>query len=439
MAFTRRSALAAIGGLAATPVLGAATGAQMAWAQAGGYLPGGGGPAGTGRLLPGLEFLDAIVPAVMADHGLAGVSVAIAKDGKLKAARGYGFAVVETAQPMLPTSLLCLASVSKVMTAQTILKLAGQGQLSLNDSAYGFFPDLRPVLGMQEDPRLPDITVQMLLHHSGGWDRTKSGDPNGWGPRIARAMGLGQPPTVMDMVRYMKGIPLDFTPGTDTVYSNFGFVLLGAIIMKVTGQPYGTAVQQLMLAPMGVRRMRIDGLPPQYLDGEAHRYAAGGEHPLPGGHPVMTNPAGGWLSDAVEMAWVMTAIDGSRSGTPFLPPAMVRAMLSPPPGLPPRASGTYFGMGWDEVVPPGPGARAGGDPLAGYQYGKDGGLPGISTWVQHLPDGVDWALLINSSASHGQGPPIGPVKAQLVPRLQSMAAWPDGDLFGAFVGDVSAS
>jgi len=437
MAITRRSALAAIGGLAATPLAGIATGARAAFSQQGTAVSESAvGLAMTGRVLPGLEFLDEIVPAIIANHGFAGASLAIAKDGKLKAARGYGLAIVQDQQPMRPTSLLILASVSKVMTAQTILMLAGQGRLSLNDSAYGFFPELRVVPGMQEDPRLTDITVQMLLHHSGGWNRKKSGDPNGWGPRIRRAMGLNGPPTIMQLVRYMKGVPLDFTPGTDTVYSNFGFTLLGAIIMKLTGQPYGTAVQQLMLRPIGVQRMRVDGPPPAYVDGEAHRYAAGGEHPVPGGQQPMMIPAGGWLSDAVEMAWVMTAIDGSR-GSPFLPPAMVQAMLSPPPGLPPRANGTYFGMGWDEVAPPRPGTASGGDPLAGYGYGKDGGLAGVSTWVQHLANGVDWAVLINSSEIHGQGPAIGPVKAQLVPRLHSMAAWPDGDLFGEFRGDLS--
>jgi len=437
MAITRRAALAAIGGLAASPVLGAAAGADLAWAQQGGpSSAAGGGLSGTGRVLPGLEFLDDIVPAVMADHGYPGASLAIAKDGKLKAARGYGLAIVESQQPMRPTSLLCLASVSKVMTAQTILKLAGAGQLSLNDKAYGFFPDLQVVPGMTEDPRLREITIQMLLHHSGGWDRKKSGDPNGWGPRIRRAMGLGGPPTIMDLVRYMKGVPLDFTPGTDTVYSNFGFTLLGAIIMKVTGQQYGPAVQGLMLRPMGVERMRVDGPPPSYLDGEAHRYAAGGEHSFPGGQRAMMIPAGGWVADAVELAWVMTGIDGSRSGSPFLPPAMVQAMLSPPPGLPLRQNGTYFGMGWDQVKAPEGGAAGGGNPLAGYEYGKDGGLPGISTWVQHLANGVDWALLVNSSAAETGDSAQSVIRDQVLPRLRSLSAWPDGDLFGQFRSDV---
>lgn len=437
MAITRRSALAAIGGLAAAPLAGTASAAGAAWFQRGAGMPGGGGELpNTGRALPGLEFLDAIVPAVLANHGFPGASIAVAKDGKLKAARGYGFAIVQGEQPMRPTSLLALASVSKVMTAQTILKLAGDGRLSLNDSAYGFFPELRVVEGMHEDPRLPDITVQMLLHHSGGWDRRKSGDPDGWGPRISRAMHLDHPPTLMQLVRYMKGVPLDFTPGTDTVYSNFGYSLLGAIIAKVTRQPYEQAVQQLMLGPIGVQRMRTDVLPPTYLAGEAHRYSPGSEHPLPGGTNAMMRPAGGWLADAVDLAWVMTAIDGSRGGSPFLPPAMVQAMLSPPPGLPLRENGTYFGLGWDKVTPP-QGDAPGRGAIAAYEFSKDGSLPGIDTFVQHLPNGVVWSLLVNSRASHGQQQPHVILMSRLVPRFQSLPSWPNGDLFGEFRGDVS--
>lgn len=437
MAITRRSALAAIGGLAAAPLAGIATGARAALSQLGAAaLESAAGVPMTGRVLPGLEFLDELVPTIIANHGFAGASLAIAKDGKLKAARGYGLAIVQDQQPIRPTSLLLLASVSKVMTAQTILKLAGEGRLSLNDRAYGFFPELRLVEGMTEDPRLRDITVQMLLHHSGGWDRRKSGDPNGWGRRIRRAMGLSKPPSIMQLVRYMKGVPLDFTPGTDTVYSNFGFTLLGAIIMKLTGQPYGPAVQQLMLSPIGARRMRVDGPPPAYADGEAHRYAAGGDHPVPGGQQPMMIPAGGWVADAVDTAWVMTAIDGSR-GSSFLPPAMVQAMLSPPPGLPLRENGSYFGMGWDRVVPPRGGSAAAGNPFASYEYSKNGGLPGVSTLVQHLTNGVDWALLVNSSSSHEQPPPEKTISTPLEARLRSLPAWPDGDLFGDFRGDLS--
>jgi CubicO group peptidase (beta-lactamase class C family) len=301
---------------------------------------------------------------------------------------------------------------------------------------------------MSEDPRLRNITVQMLLHHSGGWNRKKSGDPIQWGPRIRGALGLNHPPTIMEMVRYMKGVPLDFAPGTDVEYSNFGFVLLGAIIMKLTKQEYGPAVQQLMLRPMGVQRMRIDGPPPQYVAGEAHRYLAEGIRPLPGGVEPMIIPATGWLADCVDLAWMMTAIDGSRTGSPFLSPAMLRAMVSPPPGLPLSQNGTtgllrtaYYGLGWVDVRPPQAGNAATDDnPLAGYEYLKYGDFNGIGTLVQHLPNGTNLVALFNTRPGH-EGPELSPSKGLqtsapekmiqplLLPRLRSLSAWPEGDLF----------
>lgn len=398
----------------------------------------GGGLPVTGQLLPGLDFLDEILPAFLANQGLAGASVAIAKDGMLKVARGYGFAAVENEWPFLPTSPLCLASVSKVLTAQTILKLADEGQLSLSDRAYDFFPELQVLDGMSEDPRLGVITIQMLLHHSGGWNRSESGDPIQWGPRIRSAMGLDHPPTMLEMVRYMKGVPLDFMPGTAAVYSNFGYVLLGAIVMKLTQQPYAFAVQQQMLQPMGVRRMRVDIPPPNYVDGEARRYSAGRMQPLPGGVEAMIVPASAWMADAVELAWMMTAVDGSRSGSPFLSPSMLAAMVSPPPGLPLNKNGTYFGMGWDNVRPPlADTVGSGGNPIAGYEYSKEGDLPGIGTLVQRLADGINLAVLINSRIPNRVGPEK-LIQPLLLPRLRSLSAWPEGDLFRQFPSDELA-
>ena len=78
----------------------------------------------------------------------------------------------------------------------------------------------------------------MCLNHSGGWDRKHSGDPNSFEPRVERALHVRAPVTGHQLRRYMMGRPLDFDPGTETHYSNFGFVLLGLVIARVTGIPY---------------------------------------------------------------------------------------------------------------------------------------------------------------------------------------------------------
>ena len=66
-----------------------------------------------------------------------------------------------------------------------------------------------------------------LLHHSGGWDRAKSGDPNGFSGRVAERMGVPLPISPRQLTRYMLGRPLDFDPGTECRYSNFGYIVLG--------------------------------------------------------------------------------------------------------------------------------------------------------------------------------------------------------------------
>src|SRR5262249_28657924 len=97
------------------------------------------GPAGrdreivTGGAGPGLEHLDRAVLAVMRHKGTPGATLAIAKDGKLVLARGYGLANTRTGQPVRPTSLFNLASCSKPITAAAVLKLVDDGELRLDD------------------------------------------------------------------------------------------------------------------------------------------------------------------------------------------------------------------------------------------------------------------------------------------------------------------
>lgn len=379
-----------------------------------------------GRALPGLESIDNVVLPILEAHAIPGLSLAVARGGKLQLARTYGFADLRAQQPLRPETLFNLASVSKVVTGQTILKLVAQGRLGLGDRVFEILGALRPPEGAREDPRLRQITVEMCLHHTGGWNRKESGDPSGWTPRVKRALRIRRTPTPHDLIRYMMGVRLDFDPGTQQVYSNFGFVLLGAVIAEIAKQPYAEYAQAQTLHPMGATRMRLTGPGPGYGEGEAHRYALPSDHPIPGGNPPMVAASGGWMADCIDMARVMTAIDGSRTGTPWLPPALMDAMLQPAPGIPPAPAGHWMGLAWDQVervqTPNGP----------AYGWAKDGGLAGIQTWVQHLPEGIDLVILCNSSPPHGQVGELAMVRPKVIEFLRGVRAWPEGDLFGDF-------
>jgi len=263
----------------------------------------------------------------------------------------------------------------------------------------------------------------MLLNHSGGWDRTVSGNPTGFSRRVERALGVRPPVEAPALIRFMLGEPLDFDPGTRQVYSNFGYVLLGRIIEEVTGMSYAEHVQRATLHPMGIRSMRINPVR-GYLPDEARRYNPGEAEPLMPVRPPMANAAGGWLASCVDMARFMTAVDGSRR-RPFLSDAMMSEMLAEPrPPLRPRENGTFFGLGWDVVRPTDHGTL----------YGKDGGLPGVASWIEHLPEGVDFVVLFNAhSAPHHEGPDVVQLaRAQITRAIRDVEEWPDGDLFDAF-------
>jgi N-acyl-D-amino-acid deacylase len=389
---------------------------------------------------PGLEAIDEIMLRQRDRRGIPGIGLAVARQGRLVVARGYGYADILAQQPVHPTTPFLLASVSKVFTAQSVLKLVDAGRLPLDAPAFSFVRDLEPPRGMSEDPRLEEITVRMLLNHTGGWDRRTSGDPNAWGPRVRRALHLDHPPTMWELIRYMKGVPLDFDPGTRAVYSNFGFDLLGAILERVLGEPYEAAVRHTTLGPLGVERPRLDLLPPRYLPGEARRYAPGGEHEFPGGHLAMVAPSGGWVASPVDLLRLMTGIDGTRTGQSWLGLETTQAMLTRWPGVQPRPDGSYFGLGWDRVMSPAAGAPAGAADGSAYlrpfEFGKDGGVTGISTWVAHLPlpDGstLVWALLLNISAMHEEAPPIPAIAREVLEVFRTLPQWPDVDYFERF-------
>jgi CubicO group peptidase (beta-lactamase class C family) len=410
----------------------------------------------TGEILPGngqLERLDGLMKQILARHEVPGAAVAIAHGGKLLVARGYGWANVEEREPVRPVTLFDLASVSKSITAVTILKLVEQGRLRLDQPVFELLGELRAPPGMEFDPRLRQITIKMLLEHAGGWDRSKPhGDPISFGARAAKELHLREPLTADELIHYVVGLPLDFEPGTEQRYSNFGFMTLGDVIEHVSGQPYAQYVEQATLVPMGIRAARMTPMvEPQraapYLPGEAHRYFNGTAKSLPAGHGGPTGAAGGWAASAVALAKFLTAVDGTRTGKPFLSAAMMQQMLArPTPPLAIRKNNTWFGLGWDSVheMPNWPHAdKKSADTLA---YGKDGGVPGISTWIEHLPGGIDWVVLFNGSVRHRenhpeeteqpseapQGNALQDARKEVVEILREVKEWPRGDLFEQF-------
>jgi CubicO group peptidase (beta-lactamase class C family) len=361
----------------------------------------------TGQALAGCEKLDevdSLVKGIMMRHQVPGAALAITHNGHLIFARGYGYADIESRQVVEPETRFVLASVSKAIESVTAFKLIQDDRLKLDDHPFELLGTPSPK-GTTPDKRLKQITVRQLMHHAGGWDRDKSGDPFEFSHKVAHELKIKQPITADQLIYYMDGRPLEFDPGTKEIYSNYGFIVLGQAIAHVTGEPNEPSVQNITLGPMGVHDMqmaapRVPHHRGTYLPNEANRYFIGHWKALPGGHFEATGAAGGWCGSAVAMARFLTALDGTRTGEPFINDELMNEMLAKPkPPLKIRENGSWYGLGWDAVreIPNWPHGK-------GLAYAKDGGVNGISTWIEHLPGGIDWVILFNGTVSDDDDP-----------------------------------
>ena len=425
--FDRRRALAGFaGGLAASAGLGDRAGAgQPGQGQAQPNHPQflEAVPV-SGLAGPGLEPIDAAMLKIMDRHGIPGAALAMAKTGKLVLVKCYGWANAITSEPVQPGTRFGLASLSKTITAVGILKLVEQNKLNLDASVLGILDQLKPVGGGSVDPRFGKITVRQCLNHSGGWDRAVTGDPLNWQPQICRAIRVPPPLTSVQFLSYMLQVPLNFDPGAKAAYSNVGYVILGEVIAKVSGQPYERFINEKVLKPMGITSAAIQGFDGKYSTHEAVRHLAGSLTPLPPADLPMINAAGGWSASVVDMIRFLSNLDASH-GEPVLNATMRNLMVQAPPApIEPRANNTWFGLGWDM-------AHTNGKEVG---YFKDGSYQGMRTYMKRLPTGLNWALLFNASMEFDPNDreiafsAVKDVK-QLVEGLEK---YPDVDLFSVY-------
>ncbi len=315
-----------------------------------------------------MPIFDDIMNAALRDRNIPGGALAIAKDGKLLVARGYGVANVQTGEPVTLDTLFSTATVTRTITAVAVLSLVDRGKLSLDDPVYPLLGKPRPLGGPTIDTRVEKITVRHLLLHAGGWNTKYQSDPLGQARKISVAAAEKLPLSANAVLRYGLSQPLGFRPGAEMHYSNFGYFVAKMVVERSARQPYESYVRQQVLRPLGISEMRIEQLGPAYAAREAHRYGSGGRE-LPGGRQPITAPAGNWLASVVDLARFLTAVSGA-GGKPLLSTAARQQMLAlPPPPLAPRRNGSHVGLGWDSVTEEARGVTL---PKAGFGSGRAG-------------------------------------------------------------------
>ena len=389
---------------------------------------------------PSLAGFDREMEKFIEARKMPGGALAVVKDGRLVHARGYGWADKEHQQRVEATSLFRIASISKPITAVAVLKLVEQGKLKLDDRAFDFL-SLKPLPDAKPDPRLRTVTIRQCLQHTGGWDRDKSFDPMFRPKLIATAAGTATPAGPDAVIRYMMGQPLDFDPGTRYAYSNFGYCVLGRVIEKLTEKSYEDYVKEVVLAPAGIKSMRLGrSLETGRAPGEVRYYmpeAETAESVFPGLSPKVPWPYGAFNLEAMDAhgAWLASAVDLARFAAalhdaekcPLLKPETWRELHAAPPASVARAEDgplkwTYYCCGW--LTRP-----IGGQP-GKANYWHSGSLPGTYTMLVRRWDGLSWVMLFNQRSKDRKAD--GDLDPALHRAADAMKEWPKGDLFTKF-------
>ena len=166
-----------------------------------------------------------------------GMALLVSRGGKIVQAQGFGLANVELQVPVKPETVFQSGSVGKQFTATAVMMLVEEGKVGLDDPLTKYFADA--------PSSWKEVTVRELLSHTAGF-----GD-------YPEKFDFRKDWTEEELLKMVEGIPLAYPPGTKWEYSNLGFLTLGILIHRVTGEFYGDFLQQRIFHPLGMETTRI--------------------------------------------------------------------------------------------------------------------------------------------------------------------------------------
>jgi CubicO group peptidase (beta-lactamase class C family) len=164
--------------------------------------------------------------------------VLVAKDGQPVFRRGYGLANSEWDIPNTPETKFRLGSITKQFTAASILQLVEAGKVSIDDPISKYYPDAPTAW--------EKVTIYHLLTHTSGIPSYTS-LPDFFPTAKSRTRM-----TPAEIVKLTQDKPLEFAPGEKMLYDNTGYILLGIVIEKASGQPYAAYLDQHIFKPAGM-------------------------------------------------------------------------------------------------------------------------------------------------------------------------------------------
>lgn len=318
--------------------------------------------------LPASEHsaIEGLAREFMEKFGVPGLSLAVARQGRMVLQRGWGMADRDAGTPVQPDHLFRIASISKPITSAAVFSLIEQGRLGLDDLVFGERGLLKGDYGTGVAGKAEPITMHHLLSHTcGGWPNKKD-DP----------MFLHPSMNHHDLIDWtLRHQALEHEPGTAYAYSNFGYCILGRVLEKLTGLSYAEVVQREVLGKCGIRDMKIAGN--TLAERVANEVVYYGE---PAGAPYGMNVSrmdshGGWLATATDLVRFAMHMDDASATPHILKGETIRTMTTPGSVNPGYACGWFVNK------------------IPNWWHG--GSLPGTSTLLVRTAGGLCWAALSN--------------------------------------------
>ena len=273
-------------------------------------------------------LFDGMMPGQLERNDIAGAYVAVVVKGEIVFAKGYGYADVASRKRVSDDTLFRVGSISKLLTWTAVMQLAEQGKIDLDADVNQYLDFTIPAAFGKP------VTMRQVMTHTAGFEDG--------------IQGLWTTPAEVEQLRsyLVDRMPQRiFAPGIVAAYSNYGAVLAGYVVQRVSGEPFNTYVARHITAPLAMRRTTfVQPLPAELAPSMSSSYdrASRGARPF----EVMLAPAGSLATSGPDMARFMLAFlqGGSLEGQQILKPETVALMHARQWAADPRENA--MGLGW---------------------------------------------------------------------------------------------
>jgi CubicO group peptidase (beta-lactamase class C family) len=312
--------------------------------------------------------LDKLVVTFMTNSQVPNAEVAVSSKGKTIFSHAYTNKSLAKQQTSTST-IMRLASVSKAWVDAGMYQLISAGKVKPSAKVFSYLGITKPLpAGAKVDPRVYQITIQNMIDHKSGWDDGVSPyyDPTFHMREIALNLGLSKAVNQTQYVQAQLAQPLQEAPGTTYAYCNFCYTVLGMVIAKASGMTFSKYVATKIAAPLKLHNVLQSPTIGKPDKNEINEYFS-----------AYTGPSAIWVKSSKQWPYPYSGDD------------MILEVAGGASALATNAESMLTFMNhyiiWGT-----------GKPQPGANWSREGSMPGTNAWSQQLPNGTNYAVIVNT-------------------------------------------